>query len=45
MLLHPVEEMFDDYDYDDDDDDNVEFADGRMEKRMERGGGSWNFRP
>ena len=42
MLLHPVEEMFDD---DDDDDDNVEFADGRMEKRMERGGGSWNFKP
>lgn len=41
MLLHPVEEMFDD----DDDDDNVEFADGRMEKRMERGGGSWNFKP
>lgn len=41
MLLHPVEEMFDD----DDDDDNVEFANGRMEKRMERGGGSWNFKP
>lgn len=41
MLLHPVEEMFDD----DDDDDNVEFADGRMEKWMERGGGSWNFKP
>lgn len=41
MLLHPVEEMFDD----DDDDDNVEFADGRMEKRMERGGDSWNFKP
>lgn len=41
MLLHPVEEMFDD----DDVDDNVEFADGRMEKRMERGGGSWNFKP
>lgn len=35
MLLHPVEEMFDD-----DDDDNVEFADGRMEKRMKRGGDS-----
>lgn len=44
MLLHPVEEMFDDDD-DDDDDDNVEFADGRMEKRMERSGGSWNFKP
>lgn len=44
MLLHPVEKMFDDDD-DDDDDDNVEFADGRMEKRMERGGGSWNFKP
>lgn len=44
MLLHPVEEMFDDDD-DDDEDDNVEFADGRMEKRMERGGGSWNFKP